>query len=180
MRSPFSFLSSLVFLFRWRKKKTGNSTLNGPPITKIRFNTDQFKLRLLLETRVLNFIFITSLDEIGQFFIPSLLLFRTQIALKAEGDRQRRREKREEERRRETRRDARERHVSTAPRPFSRPYESLPSSSTSRHTQFNERTKWVTSVSRRATTGTGCFGETKTKTRNETLSRQHKQAKRQV
>ena len=171
MRSPFSFLSSLVFLFRWRKKKTGNSTLNGPPITKIRFNTDQFKLRLLLETRVLNFIFITSLDEIGQFFIPSLLLFRTQIALKAEGDRQRRRE---------TRRDARERHVSTAPRPFSRPYESLPSSSTSRHTQFNERTKWVTSVSRRATTGTGCFGETKTKTRNETLSRQHKQAKRQV
>ena len=93
MRSPFSFLSSLVFLFRWRKKKTGNSTLNGPPITKIRFNTDQFKLRLLLETRVLNFIFITSLDEIGQFFIPSLLLFRTQIASKAEGDRQRRREK---------------------------------------------------------------------------------------
>ena len=104
MRSPFSFLSSLVFLFRWRKKKTGNSTLNGPPITKIRFNTDQFKLRLLLETRVLNFIFITFLDEIGQFFIPSLLLFRTQIASKAEGDRQRRREKkkREEERRDET------------------------------------------------------------------------------
>ena len=100
MRSPFSFLSSLVFLFRWRKKKTGNSTLNGPPITKIRFNTDQFKLRLLLETRVLNFIFITSLDEIGQFFIPSLLLFRTQIASKAEGDRQRRREKKRDETRR--------------------------------------------------------------------------------
>ena len=107
MRSPFSFLSSLVFLFRWRKKKTGNSTLNGPPITKIRFNTDQFKLRLLLETRVLNFIFITSLDEIGQFFIPSLLLFRTQIASKAEGDRQRRREKREEERREKKREEER-------------------------------------------------------------------------
>ena len=178
MRSPFSFLSSLVFLFRWRKKKTGNSTLNGPPITKIRFNTDQFKLRLLLETRVLNFIFITSLDEIGQFFIHSSSSLQNINRFK--GRRRQTEKKREEERRRETRRDARERHVSTAPRPFSRPYESLPSSSTSRHTQFNERTKWVTSVSRRATTGTGCFGETKTKTRNETLSRQHKQAKRQV
>ena len=90
------------FLFRWRKKKTGNSTLNGPPITKIRFNTDQFKLRLLLETRVLNFIFITSLDELGQFFIHSSSSLQNINRFKG---RRRQTEKKREERRREKKRD---------------------------------------------------------------------------